>query len=74
MRGHITKRGKDSYSVVISLGKDPATGKYRYQWVSVKGTKKDAEKRLLELLHQLDTGTFVNPGKTTLAEYLQRWL
>ena len=74
MRGHITKRGKDSYSIVISLGKDPATGKYRYQWVSVKGTKKDAEKRLSELLHQLDTGTFVNPGRTTLAEYLQRWL
>lgn len=74
MRGHITKRGKNSYSIVISLGKDPATGKYRYQWVSVKGTKKDAEKRLSELLHQLDTGTFVNPGKTTLAEYLQRWL
>jgi integrase len=74
MRGHITKRGKDSYSIVISLGKDPDTGKYRYQWVSVKGTKKDAEKRLSELLHQLDTGTFVNPSKTTLAEYLQRWL
>jgi integrase len=74
MRGHITKRGKDSYSIVISLGKDPATGKYRYQWVSVKGTKKDAEKRLSELLHQLDTGAFVNPGRTTLAEYLQRWL
>jgi integrase len=74
MRGHITKRGKDSYSIVISLGKDPATGKYRYQWVSVKGTRKDAEKRLSELLHQLDTGTFVNPGRTTLAEYLQRWL
>jgi integrase len=74
MRGHITKRGKDSYSIVISLGKDPDTGKYRYQWVSVKGTKKDAEKRLSELLHQLDTGAFVNPGRTTLAEYLQRWL
>jgi integrase len=74
MRGHITKRGKESYSIVISLGRDPATGKYKYQWVTVKGTKKAAEKRLLELLHQLDTGTFVNPGKTTLAEYLRRWL
>jgi integrase len=74
MRGHITKRGKNSYSIVISLGRDPGTGKYKYQWVSVKGTKKDAEKRLSELLHQLDTGTFVNPGRTTLAEFLQRWL
>lgn len=74
MRGYITKRGKDSYSIAISLGRDPATGKYKYQWVSVKGTKKDAEKHLSELLHQLDTGIFVKPSKTTLAEYLQRWL
>jgi len=74
MRGHITKRGKNSYSIAISLGRDPATGKYKYQWVSVKGTKKEAEKRLSELLHQLDNGTFMKPGKTTLAEYLERWL
>ena len=74
MRGHIRKRGKNSYSIKISLGKDAATGKYKSQWVSVKGTKKDAEKRLAELLHQLDNGTFIKPGKTTLAEYLERWL
>jgi integrase len=32
MRGHIKKRGKDSYSIVVSVGRDPATGKYKYQW------------------------------------------
>jgi len=74
MRGHITKRGKNSYSIAISLGKDPTTGKYKYQWVSIKGTKKDAEKRLSELLHQLDNGSFIKPGKTTLGEYLEKWL
>jgi integrase len=74
MRGHIRKRGKNSYSIAISLGKDSTTGKYKQQWISVKGNKKDAEKRLAELLHQLDNGTFIKPGKTTLAEYLERWL
>ena len=74
MRGHITKRGKNSYSIAISMGKDAATGKYKQQWVSVKGTKKDAEKRLSELRHQLDNGTFIAPGKTTLGEYLEIWL
>jgi integrase len=44
------------------------------QWVSVKGTKKDAEKRLSEMLHQIDTGSFMKPGKTTLRDYLERWL
>lgn len=74
MRGHITKRSKNSYSIVISLGKDPTTGKYKYQWVSIKGTKNDAEKRLAELLYQLDNGAFIKPSKVTLAEYLERWL
>ncbi len=74
MRGHIEKRGQNSYSIAISLGKDATTGKYKYQWTTVKGTKKETEKRLSELLHQLDSGTFMKPSKTTLAEYLKRWL
>ncbi|MBA7648150.1 putative prophage phiRv2 integrase [subsurface metagenome] len=74
MRGHIIKRGKNSYSLAISLGRDATTGKYKYQWVTVRGTKKDAERRLAELLHQLNNGTLIRPGKTTLAEYLEKWL
>ena len=74
MRGHITKRGKDSYTIVLNLGTDPETGKRRQQWVTVRGTKKDAERRLSELLNQLDTGTFVKPRKITVGEYLQEWL
>jgi len=74
MRGHITQRSKGTYSIKISLGKDPATGKYKSQWFTVKGSKKDTEKRLSELLHQIDTGAFMKPGKTTVADYLARWL
>jgi hypothetical protein len=32
-------------------------------------SKKDAEKRLRGLIHQLDNGNFIKPGKATLAEY-----
>ena len=74
MRGHIVKRGKNSYSLAVSLGRDATTGKYKYQWLTVKGTKKEAEKRLAELLHQLNNGTFIKPDKTILTEYLERWL
>ena len=74
MRGHVIKRGKNSWSIVLSMGKDPSTGKYKQQWVSVKGTKKDADRRLAEMLHQIDTGGFVKPGKVTVAEFLERWL
>lgn len=74
MRGHIIKRYKDSYTIVLTTGKDPSSGKPMQQWISIKGTKKDAEKRLAELLHQMDTGNYTKPGKVTVGEYLERWL
>ena len=74
MRGHIIKRYGNSYSIVLNLGRNPATGKRKQQWISVKGTKKDAEKKLSDLLHQLDTGTFLKPGKATVGEYLNKWI
>lgn len=73
MRGYIKKRGKNSYSVVISLGKDN-NGKYKQHWVSVNGNKKDAERKRTELLHQLDNNIVINPRKITVVEYLKRWL
>ncbi len=78
MRGQIvfrqTGNGKGSYYVKISLGRDPASGKYKQHWESVRGSKKDAEKRLSEILHQLDTGAYMKPGKTTVADFLNKWL
>ncbi len=74
MRGHIRKRSKNSWTIVLSLGHDPQTGKKKYLWHSIKGTKRDAEKSLAELLHQVDTGGFVKPGKLTVATFLERWL
>ncbi len=74
MRGHIRKRSKNSWTIVISAGHDPVTGRRKQQWVSVKGTKKDAERRLAELLHQMDTGSFIKPSKLTVGEFLTQWL
>jgi len=74
MRGHIIQRSKGTYSIKISLGKDPATGKYKSQWFTIKGSKKDAEKGLSEILHQLDTGYYMKPIKQTLGDYLAEWL
>lgn len=72
MRGQLRKRGKNSWSVVLYMGRDTDTRKKMYQWHSVKGTKKDAERKLSELLHQLDSGGFVKPSKLTVGEFLRQ--
>ena len=73
MRGHIKQRSKGSWSIVLDLGRDPSTGKRKQQWVTVRGTKKEAEKKLSELQHQLNTGEFVKSSKLTVREFLTQW-
>jgi len=74
MRGYIRKRSNNSYAIQISTGWDPETNKYQYYRETVKGTKKDAEKRLSELLHQKDIGSLVLSKRITFAEYLNQWI
>ena len=74
MRGNIIKRSKGSWTIIINLGRDPATAKRKQQWVTIRGTKKQAETRLAELLNQMDTGGFIKPTKETFGSFLQRYL
>lgn len=74
MPGSITKRTKNSWSVVLDLGRDPLTGRRRQLRRAIKGTKRDAEALLVQLLHQRDLGIDQPPGKLSVGEYLQQWL
>jgi integrase len=73
MKGSIEKRG-DSWRLSVYLGKDPVTGKERRIRKTVRGSEKDAQKELRNLLHSIDNGTFVQPTKMTVAQYLEQWL
>lgn len=74
MRGSIKWQSDNSYRVRVSIGKDPTTGKYVSHFETVKGNKKDAERRLREVLIEVDKGSFTKPGKITLGNYLIQWL
>jgi integrase len=73
MQGHIYRRSRHSWGIVADLPRD-ANGKRRQKTLTVRGTKKNAEARLAEMLHELNIGTFVEPAKMSVAEYLTRWL
>ncbi|MBI4303959.1 MAG: hypothetical protein HY665_06450 [Chloroflexi bacterium] len=75
MRGRIIKRkGSRNYTIVLQLGLDPSSGKRKQQWVAAGPSKRAAEKRMAELIHLLDTGAYMKPAKTTVADYLKEWL
>jgi len=74
MKGHIRQRSKGSWTLWVDLGRDPESGRRKQQTLTVRGNKREAEKRLAELLHQIDTGTFAKRSKLLLGEYLDQWL
>src|SRR5687767_3979848 len=73
MKGHIRRRGARSWAIVLDAGRD-ATGRRCQRWHSVKGTRKDAERELARLLHEMNHGGYVEPSRLTVAEFLRKWL
>lgn len=51
--GAIYEKAPGVFDIVISCGKDPATGKYKQKWKRVRGTRADAEAMRDELLAAL---------------------
>jgi len=73
MKGTIIKRGK-KWSVVIDVGRDE-NGKRIRRWHSGFATKREAEEERIEILSRLQRGSYVEPTKLTLAEFLrEQWL
>jgi len=78
MRGSVKKRYKGSWTIILDVGgeADPVTGetKRKQKWITVKGTKREAEAKLAELLNEVRKGEFVEPSKVTLGQWLAEWL
>lgn len=78
MRGSIKQRSAGSWALIFDLGytTDPATGKRRRRQkrVTVRGTKKQAQAHLNDLLRSANRGELVEPSKRTLADWLTEWL
>lgn len=73
MTGSITRRGKRSWRLKFDLPPD-TNGQRSTRYVTVRGTRADAERELTRLLAARDGGTLVDPSQTTVAEYLRTWL
>jgi integrase len=73
MKGHLKERSPGHWSIILDVP-DPTTGKRRRKWHSFKGTKRQAQIECARLISALQAGTYLEPSKTTLAEFLDRWL
>lgn len=72
MKGHITERSPGKWAIVLDLYDD--AGKRRRKWHSFSGTKRQAQEECARLITQLKHGGYSEPTKTTVAQFLDRWL
>jgi integrase len=70
--GHIRPRGKGSWELKFEAGpRDPATGKRKIQFVSFRGTKREAQVKLGELVAAVGNNSYIEPSKITVAEHVR---
>ncbi len=73
MKGHIRERAPGHWAIILDM-RDPATGKRRRKWHSFAGTKRQAQIECARLISEMQRGTYLEPNKTTVAQFLDRWL
>ena len=71
--GMIRKRPDGLWEGRITAGYDPATGKQVQRSVYGK-TQKEVRQKLTEMIHEIDDGTYQEPMKMTVGEWLEIWL
>ena len=73
MKGSIKQRSPGSWQIRVFLGRD-ANGKIIRRNETVRGKKADAERRLREILPELDKGIAPPPQRYKLAQWLDKWM
>ena len=74
MKGHVRERGNGRWYAVIETR--DGVGKRKRKWVSLpdcKG-KRDAQTACGKLITEMNGGSYVEPSRTTLAQFFDRWL
>jgi len=71
--GHMRKRGATSWQLLVHIGTDKR-GRKRYASKTVKGTKRQAEVALAELVTEVARGELLPSEPISVEQVVERWL
>jgi integrase len=74
MKGNLTRRGKTSWRLKFDTGRDPITGRRVTKFVTLRGTRRQAQEEAAKIIAGTATGEYVERSKTMVADYLRSWL
>jgi len=72
MTGSIHKKGK-SYYIIFRVF-DAKTGKRKQKWIPGGKTKREAERKLVEIMGEIHSGTYRDIKKVTFRKFAELWL
>ena len=72
-RGTVTRRGKSSWRIKYDVPGN-APGQRVTKYLTVRGTKAQAQREAAKIMASLATGTHVDPSAETVAAFVERWL
>ena len=73
MRGSIKERSPGRWAIILDQV-DASTGRRKRKWHSFSGTKRQAQVECARLISAMKGGTYLEPDKTTLAVFFERWI
>lgn len=73
MKGSLRERSPGKWAIILDI-RDPETGKRKRKWHSFAGTKREAQKECARLITDMQSGSYIEPSKLTVAELMLRWL
>ena len=74
MKGHVRERGKGNWYAVLSMRSQ--TGRRKVKFISLPNCKgkRQAQEKCADIIRAMRNDTYVEPDKTHLAQFLERWL
>jgi len=73
MKGHLQRRGARSWRLKYDTGGDGIEGR-RTHYVTLRGTKSEAQKAAAKVLAAVASGVHVDPSSETVRDFVERWL
>ena len=73
MKGNLTRRGKSSWRLKYDAAAD-AAGQRATKYVTLKGTRAQAQTEATKILAATATGEHVDASRESVAQFVERWL
>jgi len=72
VKGNLTRRGQRSFRLKFDVG--TTTGKRETKYITLHGTRRQAQEEAAKILAGVAGGTHVDPSTETVAAFAERWL